>query len=78
MFTADTDVPIYSGLHNGLDIYVAHKSAATLFRKMGLAEDASTEDALAERELARIYNRFPTSSVKPQKGFKPKGLNFNK
>lgn len=78
LFTADTDVPIYSGLHDGLDIYVAHKSAATLFRKMGLAEDASTEDALAERELARIYNRFPTSSVKPQKGFKPKGLNFNK
>ncbi len=75
-FTATSDIPLYSGVYDYFDVYVAHRAAAILFRQMGQREEANDEDALAEKELTRLKTKFPTSRLTPTKNFKVKGLSW--
>ena len=69
-FTADTNIPYFSGLYDFYDKYVAHKAAATLFRQMGLENDALMQDSKAEKEKKAIKKKFPSSHLEQTKAFK--------
>mgnify|MGYP001605589066 CR=1 FL=1 len=76
-FAATTDVPFYSGLYDFFDNYVAMRSAAILFRQMGLNDDAMLMDSQAEMEKRRLKKKFPNTTQKMTKSFKVQGLDFS-
>ena len=76
--TATTNVPWFSGTYDFFITYAAHKTAAILFREMGLYQDAEVEDREAEREKQKLNKKFPHSQLKVMKNFKVHGIRFNK
>jgi hypothetical protein len=74
-FTADTDVPFFSGQFDFFENYVAHKAAAILFKQVGLYNDASFEESEAEKEKYALKKNFPTTRIQRTKSFKVGGVN---
>ena len=70
-FTADTDIPLYSGVYDGFDVYVGMKSASSLFLGMGSRQEGIDYNTLADGERKKIKNRFPTTTTHPVKSFRP-------
>lgn len=75
-FTATTDVPYFSGQHDNYRYIIAHKAAEILFRKIHLKKEADEQRVEAE-DLKNKKNRIiPSSLVKEERTFKPRGINF--
>lgn len=77
-FTAVTDIPFFSGSYDSYRFPVAHKAASTIFQGLRLPKEAMAELAIAKDSLVDKQKIFPSSVPKEQRGFKVKGLNFNK
>lgn len=76
-FTADTDVPFFSGKYDQYRYPVAHQAAAIIFDAMRLTEESQKQQQKATQGLQRIENRIPSSRTPEEKSFKVSGLNFN-
>lgn len=78
-FAATSDIPFYSGQYDNFDNYVAHKATATLFRQVGLFNDALLEEAEATKLFKALKSKFPSSIQKVEtRCFKIKGLSFRR
>lgn len=75
-FNSSADVPFYSGTYDYFDNPVAHKAAATLFRSMGLYNDAEREEQEWRKQMNDLKKKFPTSHLKEIKSFKVLGVRF--
>jgi len=75
-FAATSDIPFYSGMYDFFDNYVSMKSAAILFRQMGLTQDANDMETLSAIEKKKLIKIFPPVRLEVAKSFKVKGLNF--
>jgi len=69
-FTATSDIPIYSGVYDNFNVYVAHEAASIIFFQMGLQQDGTTQAQLAQIELQKLKKKFPSSSLKSRENFK--------
>lgn len=72
-FTADTDVPFYSGMYDFFDVYAVHQASAALWRQKGDEVAANNQETLAKRELERLKRKFPTTRLTPTKAFRAAG-----
>lgn len=77
-FTADTDVPFFSGQYDGYRYAVAHYAASLAFYNLRLRDEAVAEETQAVKAFNRQKKMFPISKVKETKSFKPLGLNFRR
>lgn len=78
-FTADTDVPFYSGRYDQYKHVVAHKAASLAFySSLRLPQEGAIEEAEALKALRRYRNIFESSTVKEQKNFKIKGVSLGR
>jgi len=78
-FTATGDIPFYSGQYDHFDNYVAHKAASTLFKQMGLYNDALAEEAEVSKLGKALRVKFPSSILKVEtRSFKIRGLTFRR
>lgn len=76
-FTADTDVPFFSGKYDQYKHVVAHKAASLAFYSaLRLRQEGAQEEAEAIRALDRYRKNFESSKVRESKNFKVKGINF--
>lgn len=76
-FTADSDVPFFSGKYDQYKHVVAHKAASLAFYSaLRLRTEGSQEEAEAIRALDRYRKNFESSKVRESKNFKVKGINL--
>lgn len=77
-FTATTDVPYFSGQHDNYRYIIGHKAAEILFRRIRMPKEADIQRGEAE-DLKNKKNRIvPSSLVKEERTFKPRGINFTR
>lgn len=78
-FTADTDVPFFSGKYDQYKHVVAHKAASLAFYSaLRLRVEGAQEEAEAIKALARYRKTFESSKVRESKNFKVKGINLRR
>lgn len=77
-FTADTDVPFFSGKYDQYKYVVAHKAASQAYYGMRLPNEGSQEEAEAMRSLNRFRKNFESSKVRESKNFKVKGVSLRR
>jgi len=76
-FTADNDVPFFSGKYDQYKHVVAHKAASLAFYSaLRLRTEGAQEEAEAIRALDRYRKNFESSKVRESKNFKVKGVNL--
>jgi hypothetical protein len=75
-FTADTDIPFFINRYPQYRFAVAHKAAAALHRSMQNWNGAGSEEALAEKALARYRKNFSGDRDMPSSTFKVAGVNL--
>lgn len=77
VFTADTDVPFFSGKYDQYKHVVAHKAASLAFYSaLRLRTEGAQEEAEAIKALDRYRKNFESSKVRESKNFKVKGINL--
>lgn len=77
-FTADTDVPFFSGQYDGYRYAVSHYAASLALYNLRLGDQAEKEETKAIQAFNRQKKMFPISKVKETKSFKPVGVNFRR
>lgn len=77
-FTADTDVPFFSGQYDGYRYAVAHSAASLAFYALRLGEQGAKEEEQALKAFNRQKKMFPISKVKETRSFKVVGVNFRR
>ena len=76
-FTADNDVPFFSGQYDQYKHVVAHKAASLAFYSaLRLRQEGAQEEAEATRALDRYRKNFESSKIRESKNFKIKGVNL--
>jgi len=75
-FAATTNVPFFSGQYD--QYKYAHKAASRAFFKMGLRDDAISEEVEAIKALNRAKKGIPSSRTPEVKSFKVGGINFRR
>lgn len=76
-FSADTDVPFFSGKYDQYKHVVAHKAASLAFYSaLRLRNEGAQEEAEAVKALDRYRKNFESSKVRESKNFKVKGNNL--
>jgi len=75
-FTADTDVPFFSGRYPQYKFAVAHKAAGILFRSLQLIQNARSEDSEANKSLDRYRKNFSGERDAGSSNFKVAGVNL--
>lgn len=78
-FTAQTNVPFFSGQYDQYKFAVAHKAAALLFwSPLRLQSQASAEEKQAGDQLKRVRRIVPKSANPEVKSFKVNGVSFRR
>lgn len=77
-FTADTDVPFFSGQYDGYRYAVAHMAASLAFYNLRLPDQGAGEEDKALKAFKRQQTMFPIAKVKETKSFKVVGVNFRR
>lgn len=75
-FTATSDIPYFSGQYDQYIYPVAHKAASILFKSLRLKQEATDEEAEAQKILKRLLKIHPQSKTPEVKSFKVRGVNF--
>lgn len=73
-FTADTDIPYFSGQYDGALYAVARKAASLCYKSLRLFNEADGEEIEAVREMNRIRKVIPKSRPSELKNFKVRGI----
>lgn len=77
VFTADTDIPFFSGLYDPYKHAVAHKAASLIyFSPLRNKDQGMVEEKEAVASLDRYRKRFESSMTREEKSFKVKGINL--
>jgi hypothetical protein len=78
-FSAETDVPFFSGQYDQYKYAIAHKMASVAFYgPFRNQEMGGSEEVLAIRALNRVKKLIPSSVVKEEKAFKVGGVSFRR
>lgn len=78
-FTADSDVPFFSGKYDQYKHVVAHKAASLAFYSaLRLRNEGAQEEVEAFRALDRYRKNFESSKVRESHNFKLKGVNLRR
>lgn len=78
-FTADNDVPFFSGKYDQYKHVVAHKAASLAFYSaLRLRTEGAQEEAEAIKALDRYRKNFESSKVRESRNFKVKGINLRR
>lgn len=76
-YTADTDIPFYSGRYDQYRYAVAHKAASILFYSaLRLVEQGAVEESEAAKALQRYRENFESNKTREIKSFKVHGVNL--
>lgn len=77
LFSADSDIPFFSGQYDQYKHVVAHKAASLAFYSaLRLRTEGAQEEAEAIKALDRYRKNFESSKVRESKNFKIKGVNL--
>lgn len=78
-FTADADVPFFSGKYDQYKYVVAHKAASlAYYSALRLRTEGAQEEVEAFRSLDRYRKNFESSKVRESHNFKIKGNNLRR
>ena len=78
-FTADADIPFFSGKYDQYKHVVAHKAASLAFYSaLRLRTEGAQEEGEAIKALDRYRKNFESSKVRETRNFKVKGVNLRR
>jgi hypothetical protein len=77
-FSAQTDVPYFSGQYDNYKFPVCHKAAEILFSIIGLYDNARKSEKMAEEALSQKQKLFSSVIVPEDRSFKVKQISFRR
>src|SRR5690606_8383675 len=77
-FTAETDVPYFSGQYDNFKYPVARLAASYILFDLRRYDDASVQEREAEKKINEVINLIPSQHTRETKTFRPAGLNFSR